>query len=83
MAAPTGDPPAKPTNHSRSAMSPRAALTYGAKVANWQLNHLDRFDYIRRDIEARSAQQKLDALTSLSRKEREARLDQSPTKGAA
>jgi HD-GYP domain-containing protein (c-di-GMP phosphodiesterase class II) len=35
---------------------------------------LDRFDYIRRDIEARSAQQKLEALTSLSRKEREARL---------
>jgi HD-GYP domain-containing protein (c-di-GMP phosphodiesterase class II) len=35
---------------------------------------LDRFDYIRRDIEARTAQQKLEALTSLSRKEREARL---------
>jgi HD-GYP domain-containing protein (c-di-GMP phosphodiesterase class II) len=35
---------------------------------------LDRFDYIRRDIEARTAQQKLEAVTSLSRKEREARL---------
>ena len=35
---------------------------------------LDRFDYIRRDIEARIAQQKLEAVTSLSRKEREARL---------
>jgi HD-GYP domain-containing protein (c-di-GMP phosphodiesterase class II) len=35
---------------------------------------LDRFDYIRRDIEARIAQQKLEAATSLSRKEREARL---------
>jgi HD-GYP domain-containing protein (c-di-GMP phosphodiesterase class II) len=35
---------------------------------------LDRFDYIRRDIEARIAQQKLEAVTSLSRKEGEARL---------
>jgi HD-GYP domain-containing protein (c-di-GMP phosphodiesterase class II) len=35
---------------------------------------LDRFDYIRRDIEARTAQQRLEAVTSLSRKEREARL---------
>jgi HD-GYP domain-containing protein (c-di-GMP phosphodiesterase class II) len=35
---------------------------------------LDRFDYIRRDIEARIAQQKLEAATSLSRKERDARL---------
>jgi HD-GYP domain-containing protein (c-di-GMP phosphodiesterase class II) len=35
---------------------------------------LDRFDYIRRDIEARIAQQKLEAVTSLSRREREARL---------
>ena len=35
---------------------------------------LDRFDYIRRDIEARIAQQKVDALLSLSRKEAAARL---------
>jgi HD-GYP domain-containing protein (c-di-GMP phosphodiesterase class II) len=32
---------------------------------------LDRFDYIRRDIEARIAQQKVEALLSLSRKEAE------------
>ena len=55
-AAPTGDPPAKPASHSPSALKPRAALTYGKKVADWQLNHLDRFDYIpgadyRRDTE--------------------------------
>ena len=35
---------------------------------------MERFDYIRRDIEARTAQQKLDALLSLSRKEAAARL---------
>lgn len=35
---------------------------------------LDRFDYIRRDIEARIAQQKVEALLSLSRKEATARL---------
>jgi HD-GYP domain-containing protein (c-di-GMP phosphodiesterase class II) len=35
---------------------------------------LDRFDYIRRDIEARIAQQKVDALLALSRKEAAARL---------
>ena len=35
---------------------------------------LDRFDYIRRDIEARIAQQKVEALLSLSRKEAEKRL---------
>ncbi|HEY6264470.1 MAG TPA: HD domain-containing phosphohydrolase [Candidatus Acidoferrum sp.] len=35
---------------------------------------LDRFDYIRRDIEARVAQQKVEALLSLSRKEAEKRL---------
>jgi HD-GYP domain-containing protein (c-di-GMP phosphodiesterase class II) len=37
---------------------------------------LDRFDYIRRDIEARTAQQKLEALQALSRKEAAARLKQ-------
>src|ERR1700693_3638315 len=35
---------------------------------------LDRFDYIRRDIEARIAQQKVDALLALCRKEAAARL---------
>jgi HD-GYP domain-containing protein (c-di-GMP phosphodiesterase class II) len=35
---------------------------------------LDRFDYLRKDIEARIAQQKVDALLSLSRKDAEARL---------
>jgi HD-GYP domain-containing protein (c-di-GMP phosphodiesterase class II) len=35
---------------------------------------LDRFDYIRRDVEARIAQQKVEALLSLSRKEAEKRL---------
>jgi HD-GYP domain-containing protein (c-di-GMP phosphodiesterase class II) len=35
---------------------------------------LDRFDYIRRDIEARIAQQKVEALLSLSRKEAEKRI---------
>jgi HD-GYP domain-containing protein (c-di-GMP phosphodiesterase class II) len=35
---------------------------------------LDRFDYVRRDIEARTAQQKVDALLALSRKEAAARL---------
>jgi HD-GYP domain-containing protein (c-di-GMP phosphodiesterase class II) len=35
---------------------------------------VDRFDYIRRDIEARVAQQKVDALLALSRKEAAARL---------
>jgi HD-GYP domain-containing protein (c-di-GMP phosphodiesterase class II) len=35
---------------------------------------LDRFDYIRRDIEARVAQQKVEALLSLSKKEAAARL---------
>jgi HD-GYP domain-containing protein (c-di-GMP phosphodiesterase class II) len=35
---------------------------------------LDRFDYIRRDIEARTAQQKVEALLSLSKKEAAARL---------
>ena len=35
---------------------------------------MERFDYIRRDIEARTAQQKVDALLSLSRKEANARL---------
>jgi HD-GYP domain-containing protein (c-di-GMP phosphodiesterase class II) len=35
---------------------------------------LDRFDYIRRDIEARIAQQKVEALLSLSRREAAARL---------
>jgi hypothetical protein len=35
---------------------------------------LDRFDYIRRDIEARIAQQKVDALLSLSRKQAAERL---------
>jgi HD-GYP domain-containing protein (c-di-GMP phosphodiesterase class II) len=35
---------------------------------------LDRFDYIRRDIEARIAQQKVEVLLSLSRKEAEKRL---------
>jgi HD-GYP domain-containing protein (c-di-GMP phosphodiesterase class II) len=35
---------------------------------------LDRFDYIRRDIQARTAQQKVDALLALSRKEAAARL---------
>jgi response regulator RpfG family c-di-GMP phosphodiesterase len=35
---------------------------------------LDRFDYVRRDIEARIAQQKVDALLSLSRKQAEVRL---------
>ncbi len=35
---------------------------------------LDRFDYIRRDIEARVAQKKVDALLALSRKEAAARL---------
>jgi HD-GYP domain-containing protein (c-di-GMP phosphodiesterase class II) len=35
---------------------------------------LDRFDYIRRDIEARVAQQKVEALMALSRKEAAARL---------
>ncbi len=35
---------------------------------------LDRFDYIRRDIEARVAQQKVEALLALSRKEAAARL---------
>ena len=35
---------------------------------------LDRFDYIRRDIEARVSQQKVEALLSLSRKEAEKRL---------
>ena len=35
---------------------------------------LDRFDYVRRDIEARVAQQKVEALLSLSRKEAEKRL---------
>jgi len=35
---------------------------------------LDRFDYIRRDIEARISQQKVEALLSLSRKEAEKRL---------
>jgi HD-GYP domain-containing protein (c-di-GMP phosphodiesterase class II) len=35
---------------------------------------LDRFDYIRRDMEARIAQQKVDALQSCSRKEAERRL---------
>jgi HD-GYP domain-containing protein (c-di-GMP phosphodiesterase class II) len=35
---------------------------------------LDRFDYIRRDIEARIAQQKVEALLSLSKKEAAARL---------
>jgi predicted RNA-binding Zn-ribbon protein involved in translation (DUF1610 family) len=35
---------------------------------------LDRFDYIRRDIEARVSQQKVEALLSVSRKEAEKRL---------
>ncbi|HYL86921.1 MAG TPA: HD domain-containing phosphohydrolase [Candidatus Angelobacter sp.] len=35
---------------------------------------MDRFDYIRRDIEARTAEQKVDALQKLSRKEAAARL---------
>jgi hypothetical protein len=35
---------------------------------------LDRFDYIRRDIEARISQQKVEVLLSLSRKEAEKRL---------
>ena len=35
---------------------------------------MERFDYIRRDIEARMAQEKVDALLSLSRKEAAARL---------
>jgi HD-GYP domain-containing protein (c-di-GMP phosphodiesterase class II) len=35
---------------------------------------LDRFDYVRRDIEARMAQQKVEALLSLSRKQAEGRL---------
>jgi hypothetical protein len=35
---------------------------------------LDRFDYIRRDIEARVAQQKVEALLSLSRKDAEKRV---------
>jgi HD-GYP domain-containing protein (c-di-GMP phosphodiesterase class II) len=35
---------------------------------------LDRFDYIRRDIEARAAQQKVEVLLALSRKEAVARL---------
>jgi len=35
---------------------------------------LDRFDYIRKDIEARTAQQKLDALLTLPRKEAEKRM---------
>ncbi len=35
---------------------------------------LDRFDYIRRDIEARVSQEKVEALLSLSRKEAEKRL---------
>ena len=34
----------------------------------------DRFDYIRRDIEARSAEQKVDALQKLSRKEADVKL---------
>jgi HD-GYP domain-containing protein (c-di-GMP phosphodiesterase class II) len=35
---------------------------------------LDRFDYIRRDIEARAAEQKVEALLTLSRKEAAARM---------
>src|SRR5215471_14629457 len=35
---------------------------------------MDRFDYIRRDIEARIAQQKVDALLTLSKKDAQARL---------
>jgi HD-GYP domain-containing protein (c-di-GMP phosphodiesterase class II) len=35
---------------------------------------LDRFDYVRRDLEARTAQQKVDALLTLSRKEAEKKM---------
>jgi HD-GYP domain-containing protein (c-di-GMP phosphodiesterase class II) len=50
-------------------------LVKAKKLYPLQLERLlDRFDYIRRDIEARTAQQKVDALLSLPRKEAEARL---------
>lgn len=50
-------------------------LVKAKKLYPLQLARLfDRFDYIRRDIEARIAQQKVDALLTLSRKQAEERL---------
>ncbi|MGH9675648.1 MAG: HD domain-containing phosphohydrolase, partial [Candidatus Acidiferrum sp.] len=50
-------------------------LVKAKKLYPLQFSRLfDRFDYIRRDVEARTAQQKVEALLSLPRKEAEARL---------
>jgi len=50
-------------------------LVKAKKLYPLQFSRLfDRFDYIRRDIEARTAQQKVEALLSLPRKEAEIRL---------
>jgi len=50
-------------------------LVKAKKLYPMQLGRLfDRFDYIRRDIDARIAQQKVDALLTLSKKDAEARL---------
>jgi len=50
-------------------------LVKAKKLYPMQLGRLfDRFDYIRRDIDARIAQQKVDALLTLSKKDAQARL---------
>ena len=50
-------------------------LVKAKKLYPMQLGRLfDRFDYIRRDIDARIAQQKVDALLSLSKKDAQARI---------
>jgi HD-GYP domain-containing protein (c-di-GMP phosphodiesterase class II) len=50
-------------------------LVKAKKLYPMQLGRLfDRFDYIRRDIDARIAQQKVEALLNLSKKEAQARL---------
>src|SRR5262249_3413726 len=50
-------------------------LVKAKKLYPMQLGRLfDRFDYIRRDVDARIAQRKVDALLTLSKKEAQARL---------
>src|SRR5271168_89081 len=50
-------------------------LVKAKKLYPLQFSRLfDRFDYIRRDIEARTAQQKVEALLTMSKKDAEARL---------
>jgi len=50
-------------------------LVKAKKLYPLQFSRLfDRFDYIRRDVEARIAQQKVDALLTMSKKDAEARL---------